>query len=134
RSDCIQCHSMMDPIAFALENFDGIGMWRTADEGNAIDTSVTLFDGTKVNGPADLRKWMLSYSDTFNRVLTEKLMIYALGRGVDHRDRPLIRSIVRDAATKNNRFSAFVLGIVKSKPFQMNMKITSNDINKKEGN
>jgi hypothetical protein len=135
RADCIQCHSMMDPIAFALENFDGIGMWRTSDEGSPIDTAVTLFDGTKVSGPADLRNWMITYSDTFNRVITEKLMIYALGRGVDYRDMPLVRSIVRDAAAQNNRFSAFVLGIVKSKPFQMNMKITSNDTNtKKEGN
>jgi hypothetical protein len=123
RADCIQCHSLMDPIGFSLENFDGVGLWRTLDEGQAIDSSSQVYDGTKISGPADLRKWLLTYSDQFTEVVSEKLLTYGLGRGVDHQDMPLVRSISRDAAKNGNRFSALVLGVVKSKPFQMNAKI-----------
>jgi hypothetical protein len=123
RNDCIQCHAMMDPIGFALENFDAIASWRTQDEGNPIDASATIYDGTKLTGPTGLRNWLAGYSDQFVQVTTEKLMTYALGRGLDHRDMPLIRTISRDAVKNGNKFSAIVLDIVKSKPFLMNMKI-----------
>jgi len=123
RSDCIQCHSMMDPIGFSLENFDGIALWRTTDEDEPIDASSQVFDGTKIDGPAGLRKWLLGYSDQFVQVVAEKLLTYGLGRGVEYQDMPLVRSLARDAAKNGNKFSALVLGVVKSKPFQMNMKI-----------
>jgi len=123
RSDCIQCHSMMDPIGFALENFDAIAAWRTQDEGNSIDPTSTMFDGTKVNGPAGVRSWLVGYSDQFVEVTVEKLLTYALGRGVDYQDMPLVRSIAHDAAKNGNKFSTIVLDIVKSKPFLMNMKV-----------
>jgi uncharacterized protein DUF1585/uncharacterized protein DUF1588 len=136
RSDCIQCHSMMDPIGFSLENFDAIALWRTTDEGNAIDPNAKLFDGTTVDGPASLRKWLVSYSDQFVEVTAEKLMTYALGRGVEYQDMPLVRAISHDAAKNGNKFSALVLDIVKSKPFLMNMKMqeTSIQSNKEKGN
>ena len=136
RSDCIQCHSMMDPIGFALENFDAIAQWRTQDEGNAIDPTSTMFDGTKVDGPAGVRKWLAGYSDQFAQVAIEKLMTYALGRGVEYQDMPLVRSIAKDAAKNGNKFSTLVLDIVKSKPFLMNMKMqqTSVQSNKEKGN
>jgi len=118
RADCAQCHVLMDPIGFSLETFDGIGRWRTGE-----DASAKVFDGTAIDGPADLRKWLLEYSDQFVEVVTEKLLIYALGRGVDDRDMPLVRSIAHDAKQHDNRFSGLVLGIVNSKPFQMNMKV-----------
>jgi hypothetical protein len=123
RADCIQCHSLMDPIGFSLENFDGIGLWRTQDEGQPIDSAAQVFDGTKITGPSDLRGWLLGYSDQFVEVVAEKLLTYALGRGVEYQDMPLVRAIARDAGRNNNRFSALILAVVKSKPFQMNMKV-----------
>jgi len=123
RPDCTQCHRLMDPIGFALENFDAIGLWRTKDEGKPIDPADQLFDNNKVNGPAALRTWLAgNYGDLFVTVATEKLLTYALGRGVEHRDMPLVRAIARGATAGNGRFSALVLGIVKSQPFQMNMR------------
>src|SRR5690606_9414452 len=124
RVDCTQCHRLMDPIGFALENFDAIGLWRTQDENQPIDAADMLFDNTKVEGPAGLREWLASkYANQFVTVATEKLMTYALGRGVEHRDMPLVRAISRDVIKNNGRFSAMVLGIVKSLPFQVNMKL-----------
>jgi mono/diheme cytochrome c family protein len=137
RSDCIQCHSMMDPIGFALENFDAIAAWRTQDEGNAIDPTATMFDGTKVNGPAGARNWLVGYSDQFAEVAIEKLLTYALGRGVEYQDMPLVRSIAHDAAKNGNKFSTIVLNIVKSKPFLMNMKVQEASVqsnSKEKGN
>jgi hypothetical protein len=136
---CVQCHKMMDPIGFSLENFDAIAAWRTEDEGTPISKSEVVYDGTTVNGPSGLRNWIVNnYSSQFVEVAAEKLMIYALGRGVEYQDMPLIRSIVRDAGRSNNRFSALVLGVVKSKPFQMNMKVQETsipaDTKTKEGN
>src|SRR5262245_43401676 len=128
RSDCIQCHSMMDPIGFALENFDAIALWRTQDEGNAIDPSGSMFDGTKLSGPAGIRSWLVGYSDQFAEVAVEKLMTYALGRGVDYQDMPLVRSISHDGAKSGYKFSTLVLNIVKSKPFLMNMKMQETSI------
>jgi hypothetical protein len=120
RADCTQCHKLMDPIGFSLENFDAIGLWRTEDEGQTIDAAAQVFDGTNINGPADLRRWLLSYTDQFAEVVAEKLLTYALGRGVDYRDMPLVRSVAREASHEDDRFSALVLSIVKSRAFLMN--------------
>jgi mono/diheme cytochrome c family protein len=125
RSDpqCASCHRMMDPIGFSLENFDATGKWQARDGDKPIDASGELTDGTKTDGPASLRQALLRYSPQFVRTLTEKLLTYALGRGVESADMPVVRAIVGDAAGKENRFSSLVLGIVRSQPFQMNMKV-----------
>jgi mono/diheme cytochrome c family protein len=119
---CKSCHKIMDPIGFTLENFDAVGKWRTEDGGVPVDASGELVDGTKMNGVASLREVAIRYSPQFVRVAAEKLLIYALGRGTEHFDMPLVRSIVRDAAPTNYRFSSLVLGVVKSRQFQMNTK------------
>jgi hypothetical protein len=123
RADCVQCHRMMDPIGFALENFDAIGLWRSHDEGSPIDASAQVFDNTMVDGPVALRQWVTHYSGQFVRVGVEKLMTYALGRGLEYQDMPLVRSIARASAQQDNRFSALVLAIVRSAPFQTNTKM-----------
>ena len=122
RPDCIQCHRLMDPIGFALENFDAIGLWRSHDEGSPVDASAQLFDNTMVDGPVALQQWTTRYSGQFIRVSIEKLLTYALGRGLEYQDMPLVRAIARDAAQKDNRFSALVTAIVRSAPFQTNTK------------
>jgi hypothetical protein len=119
---CASCHKIMDPIGFSLENFDMIGKWRTTDGGVPINSSGVLVDGTPLNSPADLRKALLSRSDTFVTASTEKLLTYGLGRGIDYNDMPAVRTIVRDASKNGNRFSALVMGVVKSAPFQTRMK------------
>jgi hypothetical protein len=123
---CATCHRIFEPIGLTLETFDAIGAWRTAVDGTPIDLSAELVDGTKVNSVADLREVLVRYSPQFARVVTEKLLTYALGRGVEYQDMPLVRSIVRDATGSNYRFSSLLLGIVRSAPFQMNMKETDN--------
>ena len=124
RQDCIQCHRLMDPIGFSLENFDAIALWRTQEEGTPVDASAEVYDNTKIAGPVGLRNWLTTnYSDQFVAVVAEKLLIYAMGRGVEYQDMPLVRSIVRDVSRGDNRFTALVLGVVKSKPFQMNTKV-----------
>ena len=117
---CNSCHRMIDPIGLALENFDVTGDWRIKDGGALIDPSSTLYDGTKLNGPADLRKAVLNYSEAVIRNFTENLMMYGLGRRLDYRDMPLVRQIVRDASRQNYRFSSFISGIVKSPAFRLN--------------
>jgi len=115
----------MDPIGFALENFDADGKWRTkqgGDGGVPLDASVELYDGQQVNGPTELRQALLRYSPQFVRMFVERMMTYAVGRGVEYSDMPVVRSIVRDVAKDNNRFSAIVLGIVKSPQFEMRVK------------
>jgi hypothetical protein len=126
---CAGCHKIMDPIGFALDNFDADAKWRTkqgGDGGTPIDASVTLFDGQQVDGPSGLRNALLRYSPQFARMFTEKMMTYATGRGVEYADMPALRAIVRDAARDENRFSAIVLGIVKSPQFQMRAKTVEN--------
>jgi hypothetical protein len=128
---CAGCHKIMDPIGFALENFDADGKWRSkqgGDGGPPIDTSVQLFDGQQVDGPVALRQALLRYSPQFVRMFTEKMLTYAVGRGVEYYDMPVIRSIVRDAARDDNRFSAIVLGVVRSDPFQMRVKAKESSI------
>jgi mono/diheme cytochrome c family protein len=122
---CASCHKIMDPIGLVLENFDGIGQWRTLDDGSPINPSGQLVDGTKLNGVADLRAALVKYSPQFVRVVTEKLMIYGLGRGTEYYDMPLVRSIVHGAEKDKYRFSTLVIGVVKSQPFQMNQKLES---------
>jgi len=117
---CAGCHKVLDPIGFAMDNFDGVGAWRTlGEDGTKIDASGQLADGTKVNGVSDLRNALLSRPNVFVGTMTEKLMTYALGRGVEYYDMPAIRAVVRDAARNNYRFSSLILGVVKSTPFQM---------------
>jgi hypothetical protein len=127
---CASCHAVIEPTGFALENFDAVGVWRDVDntpavswvrsEGSAaIDASGKLPDGTMFNGPTELRSALLSQPGRFVTTVTEKLMIYALGRGVEYYDMPVIRDIVRDAARNNYRFSTIVFDIVNSQPFQM---------------
>lgn len=116
---CATCHARMDPLGFALENFDAIGGWRTMDANLPIDASGQLPDGTKFQGPAELRKLLVNHRDEFVSTLTEKLLTYALGRGTDYYDQPAIRGILREAAPKSYRWSSLVVGIVESTPFQM---------------
>jgi len=122
---CASCHKLMDPIGFALENFDADGSYRTKQGGEGgvpLDTSAVLWDGTKVNGPVELRQALLHYSPQFVRMVTEKLMTFALGRGVEYEDMPVIRSIVNDAEKQDYRFQSILMGIIKSQPFQMRTK------------
>jgi mono/diheme cytochrome c family protein len=118
---CAVCHRMMDPLGFALENFDGLGGWRTsvAPGSGPIDSSGALPDGTKFNGPAGLREVLMRKRDLFVDTFTERLLTYALGRGVEEYDNAALRKITRDAAADNHKWSAIILGIVKSTPFQM---------------
>jgi hypothetical protein len=115
---CASCHRAMDPIGLALENFDAVGAWRTHDAGEPIDASGVMGDGTAIDGVAGLRAALLQHPDVFVGTMTEKLLTYALGRGVTHHDMPAVRAIVRDAARKGYRLSALVEGIVQSAPFR----------------
>jgi hypothetical protein len=111
----------MDPMGFALENFDGLGRWRdtTGPGAGPIDASGVLPDGTRFDGPEGLRELLLSKKDQFVATFTERLMTYALGRGVEEYDAAALRKITRTAALNDNRWSSIILGIVKSTPFQM---------------
>jgi hypothetical protein len=119
---CAGCHKVMDPIGFALENFDAVGHWRASDDGAPIDPSGTLFNGARVDGPRALRQMLLSRPEVFVGVLSEKLLTYALGRGLKYYDMPAVRRIVRDGGSHNFRFSSLVLGVVESSAFQMKTK------------
>ncbi|HEY4362514.1 MAG TPA: DUF1592 domain-containing protein [Bryobacteraceae bacterium] len=116
---CATCHKLMDPIGFALENFDAVGAWRTLDGGRSIDASGKMFDGAILNGPVSLREAVLSHSDAFITSFTESLLAYGAGRVLDSSDMPAVRSIAAGAAVNGDKFSAFILGVVKSAPFQM---------------
>ena len=117
---CASCHSRMDPLGFALENFDGVGKWRTEDAGAAIDPSGKLPDGTQVSGPAGLKKVLATTRrDDFLTTAAQKMLTYALGRGLEYYDQPAVRSILRESARDNYRFSSLVAAIVHSTPFQM---------------
>ena len=117
---CAACHAIMDPIGLSLENFDAIGRWRDRTEGfESLDVAGSFPDGTTFDGAAGLKRNLLSRSDQFVRTLAEKLLIYGLGRAVEHYDMPAVRAIEREAADKNYRFSELILGVVRSTPFQM---------------
>jgi hypothetical protein len=116
---CAGCHARMDPLGLSLENFDAIGQWRTTDAGHAIDASGVLLDGTTVDGPTPLRHALLAQKTRFAKAVTEKLLTYALGRGLEYYDAPAVRTIDRSAAADDYRWSSLILGIVKSAPFQM---------------
>ena len=122
---CASCHKLMDPIGFALENFDADGAYRTMQGGEGgvpLDTSAVLWDGAKVNGPIELRQHLMQYSPQFVRMITEKLMTFGIGRGMEYQDMPVIRSIVHDADKDNDRFVSILMGIIRSDPFQMRTK------------
>jgi len=123
---CASCHKIFEPIGLAFENYDATGAWRTTDDGNPIDATAVMIDGTKIDGVVGLRDMLVRYQDQFVRVVTEKLLTYALGRGLDDADMPAVRAIVRGAAESHYRFSAILTGIVKSDQFQMNQKASQN--------
>jgi mono/diheme cytochrome c family protein len=119
---CASCHNIMDPLGFSLENFDLVGAWREHDGPAPIDPTGRLADGTPLGGPADLRRALLSRSEAFMTTVTEKLLIYALGRPVHYYDMPQVRAIARRASADGHRFSAVLLGVVDSDPFQKRIK------------
>ena len=116
---CASCHARMDPIGFAMENFDALGRWRDQDSFKKIDASGALPDGTRFEGMAGLRKLLLDHSGEFMSTVSEKLLMYAIGRNLQYYDAPAVREIAREASRNNNTFSSLVLGVVKSAPFQM---------------
>lgn len=119
---CAACHKIMDPIGFSLENFDGVGKWRTLDSGLPIDTSGQLVDGTHVEGPATLRQALLGYSDAFVNTVSEKLLTYAVGRELQYYDMPAVRAIASQAKANGYRFSSLIAATVASQPFRMRLK------------
>jgi mono/diheme cytochrome c family protein len=119
---CAGCHKIMDPIGLSLENFDGVGQWRSMDAGVKIDASGQLVDGTKIDGPASLRNALLDRPEAFVGTMTDKLMMYGVGRETKYYDMPVVRAVMRGAARNRYRFSDLVLGIVQSAPFQMRVK------------
>ncbi|MEO7143777.1 MAG: DUF1588 domain-containing protein, partial [Bryobacteraceae bacterium] len=116
---CASCHSRMDPLGFGLSNFDAIGRWRTHDGKFPIDASGTLPNGKTFTGPAELKKLLMNDKDAFAHCITEKMLTYALGRGLESYDKPAVNSITEQLAAGNYRFSRLVTGIVTSIPFQM---------------
>jgi hypothetical protein len=118
---CATCHVRMDPLGFALENYDAIGSWRVTSDGAAVDASASLPDGTVLQGAAGLKKLLANRRDSFANIFTQKLLTYALGREVEYYDFPAIRRIMRNAAGSNYRWSAIITGIVQSQPFQMSI-------------
>jgi hypothetical protein len=115
---CAACHKTLDPIGFALENFDAVGAWRSQDAGSPIDASGELADGTKVNGVVELRRALMAHPENFVSAVVEKLMVYALGRGLEARDMPQVRAIVRNSSRENYRWSSLILGVTRSVPFR----------------
>jgi mono/diheme cytochrome c family protein len=123
---CASCHRNMDPIGFALENFNAVGQWRAVTEsGASVDATGVLLDGTKIDGPVALRGWLTEHPDVFVGTVTEKLLTYALGRGLEPLEMPVVRDVLRKAAADNYRMQAIILGIVESRPFQMRIKPAS---------
>jgi hypothetical protein len=116
---CASCHNLMDPIGFSLENFDAIGRWRTMEEGSLVDAAGGLPDGKIFAGVSGLEDALLKHPDLFVSTLTEKLLTFALGRGVESYDAPAVRKIVRQAQANDYRFSSVILGIINSTPFTM---------------
>jgi hypothetical protein len=125
---CASCHRVIDPVGFALENFNSVGQWRESDvDGKPLDTAGVLADGSKVTGPVALRNVILSRPEAFATTLTERVMTYALGRGMEPSDMPVIRGIVSTAARNDYAFGAIIMGIIESAPFQMRTRLESVD-------
>ncbi|MBV8903882.1 MAG: DUF1588 domain-containing protein, partial [Acidobacteriia bacterium] len=121
---CASCHKIIDPAGFALENFDSVGKWREhGPDGAPLDVAGTLADGAQINGPAALREAIAGRPNAFVTVITEKMLTYALGRGLEPSDMPVVRQIVKKAAQNGYRLSSVVMGIVESAPFQMRTKL-----------
>ena len=116
---CASCHRLMDPVGFALENYDAVGRWRDADGGVPVDATATLFDGTAVNGVDELEAALLRRPELFVGTVAEKLLTFAIGRGVEHADAPSVRAILRAAREDDYRLSSLVVGVVESMPFRM---------------
>jgi len=126
---CAGCHAVMDPLGFSLENFDGIGEWRTKDQSGPIDASGQLADGTKVEGPVTLRQALMKHPEQFAGTVTEKMMTYALGRGLEYYDMPVVRGIVHDAVRNDYKLSSIIIDIVKSTPFQTRKSQAAAELN-----
>jgi hypothetical protein len=124
---CAGCHKLMDPLGFAMENFDAVGAWRSRDAGRPIDASGEFIDGSKLDGVLSVRQAILKRPTVFVGTMTEKLLTYALGRGLEYYDMPAIRKIVRSSAVDRYRFSSLVVGIATSTPFRMRIKGMSED-------
>jgi hypothetical protein len=120
--NCASCHKIFEPMGMVMENFDAVGKWRTTDAGSAIDPTGVTNDGTELDGVGSLRELTLSKSDLFARVVTERLLSYAIGRGLDYEDMPLVRSIAHEAADHDYRFSTLLMAVVQSPAFTMNLK------------
>jgi hypothetical protein len=116
-SGCAVCHVRMDPLGFSLENFDALGKWRTMSDGSPIDASASLPDGSRFDGVVGLRALLVSHREDFVRTFTNRLLAYAIGRGTEYYDWPAVRKVVFDAAADDHRWSAIIMGIVKSRPF-----------------
>jgi hypothetical protein len=116
---CASCHVRMDPLGFALENFDAVGKWRATSDGAPIDASGVLPDGSQFTGVPGLRNFVVGHREQLVGTVTKKLLTYALGRGVEFYDLPAVRTITREAAANDDRWSSIILGIVRSQPFQM---------------
>jgi hypothetical protein len=116
---CASCHARMDPLGFALENFDATGQWRARDGETQIDASAVLPDGSRFDGPQGLRSWLLTHPEQVVTAVTEKMLVYALGRGIEYYDAPAVRKVVRDAARSDNSFQSLIVGIATSAPFEM---------------
>jgi hypothetical protein len=116
---CTGCHQRMDPLGFALENFDGLGKWRTTADGETVNASAALPDGTNFVGVSGLRDFVAKHKEDYVRTVTEKLLAYAVGRGIESFDMPAIRKIARESAASDHRWSSLVLGVVRSTPFSM---------------
>ena len=119
---CASCHKMFEPMGLALENFDAVGQWRTTEVGIPIDSTASISDGTRIDGIKGLREFSMRKGEMFAEVVTENLLTYAIGRGLDYNDLPLVRSLTHNAAKDNYKFSALIMGVVQSPAFTMNMK------------
>ena len=125
---CASCHATMDPLGFALEPFDAIGRWRTTEDGLPVDARGALIDGTEIDGPRGLRAMLVGRQDEFIRTVTEKLLTYAVGRGVEYYDMPAVRQILREAADADHRWESIILGITKSAPFRMRARTVGQSV------
>ncbi|HEY5666861.1 MAG TPA: DUF1588 domain-containing protein, partial [Gammaproteobacteria bacterium] len=125
--NCASCHMLFEPMGIAMENFDAVGRWRTEDAGSLIDPTGVTNDGTQLEGVESLRELTLAKGDVFAQSVVEKLLTYAIGRGLEYQDMPLLRSIAHDAAGDDYRFSSLLLGVIESPAFTMNIKSASSE-------